>query len=161
MTLMKECGWLSVARLTKYHSLIYMWKIIKLNKPEQMRHKLTINEDLTIATTPATLLTVSAGFRWRTTTEWNNLSTELRNCNKIQTFKRKLKTHILELREPEQNETLNNTTDSQMDDENPTNRTTSQNNTSNYNADSSTDYTTDSDSSQQGKRTQETGLICL
>ena len=43
VTLMERCNWLSFRELTKYHSLIQLWKLVKLGKPENLAKKVSIN----------------------------------------------------------------------------------------------------------------------
>ena len=95
---MRKCNWFTIKELVTFHSLLALWKVLKLDKPEQLHEKFTIHEDFLISTSPARLMTTATGWRWRTVPEWNSLSQELRNCNKLNIFKNGLKKHLLSLR---------------------------------------------------------------
>ena len=45
MKLMTSCKWLSFREMVKYHSLILLWKITRLGKPDILAHKFTLDEN--------------------------------------------------------------------------------------------------------------------
>ena len=67
-------------------------------------------------TIPARILTTATGFRWRTTPEWNNLNDELKNCKKLNIFKKLLKQQIIQNRETT-NPVMNNSMTDKTDDD--------------------------------------------
>ena len=44
--LLKDTGWLSIAELATYHTLLQLWKILKIGKPVTMHTKFTLSDDL-------------------------------------------------------------------------------------------------------------------
>ena len=50
-TLLEKCRWLSVKEMIKFHSLLQLWKILRMKKPESMYRKYTMEEDDKISTT--------------------------------------------------------------------------------------------------------------
>ena len=50
--LMKECGWLDVAQLTEYHTLLQFWKTVNWSIPIHMSEKIVVRQDRTVSTLP-------------------------------------------------------------------------------------------------------------
>ena len=79
ITILENCGWLSIREMAKYHSLVQLWKLVRLNKPSTMSEKIHLeNENLVRTNTPRLMFT-SDGFRCRTTNSWNQLSGNIRS----------------------------------------------------------------------------------
>ena len=72
-SMLEEVGWFSIVELTKIHSLVQMWKVAHLNKPENIRDKIEILEDYHVTTEPPRLQFAEHGFTRRTTRDWNLL----------------------------------------------------------------------------------------
>ena len=86
--------------MTRYHSSIQLWKVLKAGKPEYLNRKFyTESEDLITTTTPRIQFTTNC-YRWRMTEQWNQLPQSLRENNTLNSFKKQLKTWILEQRQP-------------------------------------------------------------
>ena len=100
ITLMEGCKWLFVNELVKYHSLITLWKMIRMRKPKLLSEKITVVEEDHIRITPSRLQITSANFKGRTTNQWNNLPTEIRLIKTLPKFKKVLKKWIIEQRNP-------------------------------------------------------------
>ena len=95
-TLMEKCGWLYFRELVDYHSLIQIYKLIKVVKPTNLRRQFTIRQDNSIDIFPARLKISRLSFKWRTANLWNDLPEYLRDIDKISSFKISLKRYIIE-----------------------------------------------------------------
>ena len=73
--LMRKCNWLTFTELVSYHSLINLWKIIKLGKPQHMSERIHILDNNYLRSQIPRINLVADNCRWRTIPEWNNLST--------------------------------------------------------------------------------------
>ena len=91
--LLLDCNWMSVNDLTTYHSLIQLWKIVRLNRPENFENFAIDNSDKIQITEPRLQFTLE-GFRWRTSADWNELPTDVRKTMSLPVFKRKVKQWI-------------------------------------------------------------------
>ena len=56
-TLMVECKWLYFTELVKFHSVLAMWKILKLGIPYYLSKNITLNPDNTATTTIPRIMT--------------------------------------------------------------------------------------------------------
>ncbi len=92
--LMKKCKWMNFKDLTRYHSLVTMWKVVWKGTPTQTRRKLTIDAENRVTTSQARLQSTSTSWRWRTTPQWNSLPDELREIESLTGFKKTLKKWI-------------------------------------------------------------------
>ena len=99
-TLMQRMNWLTFRELTKYHSLITLWKILRQGVPQYFRGKITLDEDNCTKVVPARILLTGQSFRWRSAHNWNELSQELRDCQSLPRFKRLLKSWLIKQRLP-------------------------------------------------------------
>ena len=75
-TLMEAAGWMDIRELAQFHSLLMVWRIIRLNTPSYLADKITVEPDNTISTKNPRLMNTSTGFRWRIIPLWNSLSRE-------------------------------------------------------------------------------------
>ena len=98
--LMERCGWLYFRELVDYHSLIQMFKLINIGKPVNLRNKLTILHDKRIELTPARLKISRSSFMWRTSRIWNEQPDYILQLDKLSSFKKQLKKHIIDDRQP-------------------------------------------------------------
>ena len=89
--LMTNCKWLYFVELVKFHSLLAMWKLHHLNTPYHLRSKFSTDQDHNMNTTGGRIKTSRKSFRWRTSTDWNNLPSTLREEDKLRTFKNQSK----------------------------------------------------------------------
>ena len=96
MTLMETTGWLTIKEQIRTATATQTWKLVHLNKPERMRSRYTLTADLKLEIPPPRLLFSENCYRSRASREWNQLSAELRQIDKLATFKRLLKRLILE-----------------------------------------------------------------
>ena len=99
--LLKDTGWLSISELAIYHTLLQLWKILRLGKPDAMYTEFTLTVDLLVNTTVPRLQFTMDGFRWRSTTTWNTLPKEIRCINKLPVFKKAVKSWIKSRRQEE------------------------------------------------------------
>ena len=100
--LLRVTNWLSIYQLTKFHSLLSLWKIVRLGKPERLLQKLKhghsqrrIRDERLQCERPRLQMTER---RWRIDTimEWNLLPAEIRSCTKPAQFRKRLRQRILE-----------------------------------------------------------------
>ena len=99
--LMTSVGWLDIYELSKLHSLLMMWRIVRMNSPRYFENKIEIDNENKLSTSHPRLQNTDSGFRWRTVSLWNELSPELRAELSYPRFKKQLKTWILKSRPPE------------------------------------------------------------
>ena len=105
--LLGQCGWLSVRQLVFYHSTILIYKTLQTTYPKYIYNKLS--SDFPYNTRLAQSEAVRMGpdfksklelteksFMSRATTSFNQLPTSLRQIPKIEAFKKKLKSWVLE-----------------------------------------------------------------
>ena len=92
--LMSRCRWLDIEQLTKYHSLLHMYKTVKWQVPQYMTSKLEISQDCKITTKEPRLKITSNKYRWKTTSIWNHLPDNLRHETSVSRFKSGLKTWL-------------------------------------------------------------------
>ena len=100
-TLMSKCNWLTVRKQAKYHAVIQLWKIIRMNIPEAMTEHFDLDDDNYITTNTPRLQFTKLGFRWRSTETLNKLPSDMREIRSLPTTKRRLKTWIKERRSSE------------------------------------------------------------
>ena len=96
--LMDDCGWLRIRELEKYHTLITLWKLLYFKKPEVLREKFNLLEDGSVEVQPARLQIVENSFKWRAVRYWNQLPNEVRSSVRITSFKKLLRSWIIENR---------------------------------------------------------------
>ena len=77
--------------MTKYYSLLQIWKTIKWDIPAYMSDKLTKMEDNKIETDLPRIHLTSNAYRNSTARHWNNLPDHLREETSISRFKLGLK----------------------------------------------------------------------
>ena len=101
---LKQCGWLSVAQLGVYHSLVLLFKVLQSGCPKYLYTKLSNEEDLPYRMRSTANLRIRLGqdskagtgmakksFKYRVTQQWNVLPLEIRQAVNVNTFKWKLK----------------------------------------------------------------------
>ena len=93
--LMSECSWLSIKEMTDFHSLTLMWNTVRTSSPKGIAVKLTIDNEGLITSSIPRLQHTTFGFRWRTSTLWNQLSREIRCELSLPRFKTLTKRWIL------------------------------------------------------------------
>ena len=96
--LMVGCGWLYMSELVKYHSSVQMYKIINLNKPENLRNKLIVDRKLHVEVSPGCLKISRDSFRWRASRTWNDLPDHIIVADKLSKFKKLLWKHLIDER---------------------------------------------------------------
>ena len=99
--LMRKIKWLSFKELRDYHSLLFMWRIVRLQAPGHLATKIMIDNEGLVTVKFPRLQNTAMGFRWRTAWLWNNLDREIRVQTSYVVFKRSVKNWILSRREPE------------------------------------------------------------
>ena len=95
--LLLECNWLSLDELTSYHSLIQLWKICRLNKPENFLEFEPDNHNKIFIEEPRLQFT-SHGYKWRTIALWNTLPENVTDIRSLPTFKKRIRAWIISLR---------------------------------------------------------------
>ena len=104
-TLQEKCGWLDVKETVQFQMAVMMWHALRMKTPRQLAEKFTVNEDSTVSTAPARLMTVRTSFHWRGVTIWNNLSQEWRNNLSHPRFRKDLRKWLIAQRHGKQMET--------------------------------------------------------
>ena len=99
--LMENCNWLSVKEMTKYFSLLQMWKTEKMNVPLYLKDKIRTLDDGKLSTDLPRLQITSRSYRWTTVNSWNKLPENLRLEKSLKTFKKGVKRWIKEQRQPD------------------------------------------------------------
>ena len=105
--LLRQCGWLSVRQLTFYHSVILIYKTLQISCPKYIYSKLSSEFPYNTRLSQSDSVRMGSEFQCklelteksfmnRATLQFNKLPAELRQTEKIETFKRKLKTWVLE-----------------------------------------------------------------
>ena len=103
--LLQQCGWLSVNQLIFYHSVLLVFKV-RQNKSPRYLYMMHNNWTYPYTTRQATndlirvgvrprLEVVRESFRWRAANSFNQLPADIRTCSKVESFKRKVKTWIM------------------------------------------------------------------
>ena len=110
-TLLTQCGWLSVAQLSVYHSLLLMYKIFATKSPHYLyskmtqvqakhyktRHMANQIENQTIkldSDSQAEGDTATSSFKYRATHQWNKLPLDVRQAGTLKVFKLKLRNWV-------------------------------------------------------------------
>ena len=106
--LMKKCGWLTVKEMGIHHTNIATWKVINWDTPANIKHQITVNDDVTISTSIPRLQNTNNSYRWRSIDSWNNQPQELRHCGNIGKFKILSKKWIIDARPPETGDNIDN-----------------------------------------------------
>ena len=86
-----EVGWMSIRETVEKHSLVQMWKVLHHNKPVMIREKIKIDQDMMIELEQPRLEFSLQSFTRRTSLQWNNLPQNMRELDKISSFKNRLK----------------------------------------------------------------------
>ena len=112
-SLLDQCGWLSVAQLGVFHSLVLVYKILKTGSPKYLYSKLSgvqgsthyktrfiqnLNENQNIVLGPdsqAESDIARRSFKYRASKQWNNLPIKMRQAETEKEFKNQLKTWIM------------------------------------------------------------------
>ena len=95
MDLLRKLGWLSMKEQIRLHSIVQMWKIINLNKPEPIREKIQVTDTNDIIIHPTRLQFSQNIFTNRAAHDWNQMPQDLKLNKNLPNCKRKLKTWIL------------------------------------------------------------------
>ena len=101
--LLRQCGWLSVKQLVFYHSVILVYKAVKITFPRYIHSKLSSEfpYNTRLAESQAVrmggefkskLELTEKSFMQRSTLSYNQLPTSLRQVQKLENFKKQLKT---------------------------------------------------------------------
>ena len=90
--LMTQLNWLDIENLTRYHSMLHIWKVIRLKTPRYLTDKLQISSDDKITTSNPRLVLTARSFRWNSVTTWNSLPGNIRQETNLRLFKKQLKT---------------------------------------------------------------------
>ena len=85
--LMMQCNWLTVAKLTEFHSLIQLWKVLRWGIPESLTDNFEIVEDDLVSTKKARLRLTVLAWRCGTVRKWNDLPLTLHTELRISKFK--------------------------------------------------------------------------
>ena len=95
---MIEMGWLTIRELEKYQGCIFMWNMLHLSKPGNLRDKLEIEEEWRLIENRPRLIFTQRCLRWKITEIWNSLEYEIRKESKLNCFKKLLKRWIVSRR---------------------------------------------------------------
>ena len=86
MTLMRSCDWLDIQETVNFQTVLLMWNSMWRKTPHFLAKKITRNDDFSVHTEPARLMTVEQGFRWWGVSLWNQMSLELRSNSSLPRF---------------------------------------------------------------------------
>ena len=78
--------------------MIHTWKMLKYKIPVSLYEEFSITDNYTIATTIPRLMLTARCFKWRIVDDWNQLPEFIRMETKLSTFKKQIRTTILERR---------------------------------------------------------------
>ena len=105
--MLRECGWLSVAQLGVFHSLVTIYKTLMTKSPHYLYLKLS--SDCTRVLRASSNLRIRLGsesqagtelakksFKYRASREWNMLPLVIKQAKKVETFKFMLKKWVAE-----------------------------------------------------------------
>ena len=95
-TLLDECNWLSIEKLTLYYALTQMWKVVHWIIPIYMVNVIQIDQSNLISIPRPRLLLTSISFKHATIRIWNRLPPTLRNELRIARFKAGIKLWLRE-----------------------------------------------------------------
>ena len=93
--IMERAGWLSVVEQIRMTTLIQTWKTVHLRIPERIVDRMRITDNLLIEVDNPRLQFSKECMRWRSASEWNRLTDELRHTQTIAAFKRNIKRLIM------------------------------------------------------------------
>ena len=99
MELMTAADLLTVREQIKVSTAVQVWKIVHLSKPQRLRDRMPVVEDLKIELQRPRLLLTRDCFRWRGTEIWNNLESEMRQEKSLSKFKKMMKRLVLDERQ--------------------------------------------------------------
>ena len=92
----RQIRWLTVRQLIHYHTALSMFRIRRSQEPEYLSELISRENRHNNIIIPNTNLTLAKkSFCFRGPEEWNKLPAEIRNCERIGTFKLKLKSWII------------------------------------------------------------------
>ena len=98
-SLLLQCNWLSIKQLMFFHTALQVWKVQKWKKPVYIHSKLQPSK--TRSATHGTLVISVAektitrkSFMSRAALTWNAIPADIRNKQKLTTFKKELKTWV-------------------------------------------------------------------
>ena len=95
-TLLEECNWLSIEKLTLYYALTQMWKVVNWKIPIYMVNATQIDSSNFISIPKRRLLLTSINFKHATVRIWKQLPPRLRNETRIARFKAGIKLWLRE-----------------------------------------------------------------
>ena len=93
---MKDCNWMTVSQMTKYYSILQLWKTTKWGKPDYLFRKLQEEDHDRLSTDIPRLLLTAGSFRCKSVLYWNQLPQSLRCENSVSKFKNCLKRWIID-----------------------------------------------------------------
>ena len=100
LKLMKTCNWMTARELSEFYTLIAIWKVKNYGKPTVMSEMFEWNEWNEASTRRSRIQTTDNYFRSRSTRLWNQMTRQLRDTDRISTFKTTLRKWILDRRPP-------------------------------------------------------------
>ena len=100
--LMEELQWLTIQELTVQNSATVMWKMIYHSRPLKIAEKLDIDrQTMKIRITEPRLIFTEHNFNLRASRDWNLMPDRIRMNDKLTSFKRQVKSWIIERRDKE------------------------------------------------------------
>ena len=106
-SILGQCGWLSIAQLGVFHSLVEIFKIMVTKSPHYLYLKLTPSSVRELRSTADLKIRLGGesqavselarnSFKYRATRQWNMLPLEIRQAENLNIFKLKLKKWVAE-----------------------------------------------------------------
>ena len=99
--IMKEIKWLNMKELIDYHSLTFLWRIIRHQAPLHIVIRLSLEDKANISVRKPRLQNSERLFTWRTVQLWNEMSQEMKVQKSLPIFKWAVKKWILNKQTPE------------------------------------------------------------
>ena len=105
--LLRNCGWLSVRQLVMYHSILIIYKTVQAACPKYLHNKLSYEFPYNTRLAQSDSIRRGSAFQCklgitersfmnRATVSFNQLPTEIRQCSKLEGFKKKLKVWVMD-----------------------------------------------------------------
>ena len=100
-SLMDEVGWKTMKEMVRIQSLTMIWKLINIEKPEILREKIVVEDDLHLTSRTPRLKFTENSFLIKSIKIWNDTPLEIRQMKSLPTFKRHIDKWIKEMRDKE------------------------------------------------------------
>ena len=87
--------------MVRYQSLVVLWKMTRLSRPQGMSRKFELIKEDKIRTQKARLQIVSTNFKEKVVSNWNELPGGIRKERYLPRFKKSLRSWLISCRNPQ------------------------------------------------------------